>query len=80
MFNNKWGNRNFDFPSNHLEVPLIHLRESGLKLYRGNDRVIVKGSNTFPVELSTGPYPGVNSDMQPLFAIYGAMSKGTTQS
>ncbi|MFN4764650.1 UDP-N-acetylglucosamine 1-carboxyvinyltransferase [Gillisia sp. Q332] len=65
-----------DFPFEHLEVPLIFLRESGMKYYKGENSLIVRGGTPFPVEISTGPYPGINSDMQPLFAIYGACSRG----
>lgn len=68
-----------NFPSDHLEVPLVHLRESGMKFYKGTDSLIVRGGDTFPIEISTGPYPGINSDMQPLFAVYGAMSKGVSK-
>jgi UDP-N-acetylglucosamine 1-carboxyvinyltransferase len=68
-----------NFPYEHLEVPLIYLRESGMKYYRGEHSLIVKGGTPYPVEISTGPYPGINSDMQPLFAVYGAMSKGETK-
>ncbi|MBC6369213.1 UDP-N-acetylglucosamine 1-carboxyvinyltransferase [Algoriphagus sp. AK58] len=68
-----------DFPFEHLEVPLINLRESGMKFFRGENSLIVRGGTPFPVEISTGPYPGINSDMQPLFAIYGAMSKGESR-
>lgn len=69
-----------NFPFEHLETPLIHLRESGMKFYRGVDKsLIVRGSETYPIDISTGPYPGINSDMQPLFAVYGAMSKGESR-
>ncbi|WP_297333591.1 UDP-N-acetylglucosamine 1-carboxyvinyltransferase [Flavobacterium sp.] len=68
-----------NFPYEHLEVPLVYLRESGMKFYRGTTSLIVKGGTPYPVEISTGPYPGINSDMQPLFAVYGAMSKGETK-
>lgn len=68
-----------NFPYEHLEVPLVYLRESGMKFYRGETSLIVKGGTAYPVEISTGPYPGINSDMQPLFAVYGAMSKGETK-
>lgn len=68
-----------NFPFEHLEVPLVHLRESGMKFYRGSNSLIVRGGDTFPIEISTGPYPGINSDMQPLFAVYGAMSKGISK-
>lgn len=68
-----------NFPFEHLEVPLIHLRESGMKYYRGSESLIVRGGEAYPVEISTGPYPGINSDMQPLFAVYGAISQGESK-
>jgi UDP-N-acetylglucosamine 1-carboxyvinyltransferase len=68
-----------NFPFEHLEVPLVFLRESGMKFYRGEQSLIVKGGTPYPVEISTGPYPGINSDMQPLFAVYGAMCKGESK-
>ena len=68
-----------NFPFDHLEVPLIFLRESGMKYYRSKDSLIVRGGTPYPIEISTGPYPGINSDMQPLFAVYGASSKGETK-
>lgn len=67
------------FPYEHLEVPLIHLKESGARFYRFEDRMIVKGGKCYPVEISTGPYPGINSDMQPLFAVYGAVAQGESR-
>lgn len=68
-----------DFPYEHLEVPLIHLRESGALFYRSHNRMIVRGGRCYPVDLSTGPYPGINSDMQPLFAVYGACARGESR-
>lgn len=68
-----------NFPFEHLEVPLVFLRESGMKFYRGEKSLIVRGGKSYPIEISTGPYPGINSDMQPLFAVYGAMSKGESK-
>jgi len=68
-----------NFPFHHLEVPLIFLRESGMKYYKGEGSILVRGGSPFPVEISTGPYPGINSDMQPLFAVYGAMSNGESK-
>ena len=68
-----------NFPFEHLEVPLVYLRESGMKFYKGDSSLIVKGGNAYPIEISTGPYPGINSDMQPLFAVYGAMSRGESK-
>jgi len=68
-----------DFPFDALEVPLIYLRESGAKLFRGENSLVVKGGNCYPLELSTGPFPGINSDMQPLLAVFGAAAKGESR-
>lgn len=68
-----------NFPFEHLEVPIIFLKESGMKYYIGKNSLIVKGGQPYPVEISTGPYPGINSDMQPLFAVYGACSEGESK-
>jgi len=65
-----------DFPYSALEVPLIHLRESGARFFRGEDSLIVRGGRCYPIEISTGAYPGINSDMQPLLAVYGAFAHG----
>lgn len=67
------------FPFDHLEIPLIHLRESGARFFRGDDRMIVRGGTGYPLDISTGPYPGINSDMQPLLAVYGAYAQGETR-
>lgn len=64
------------FPYGHLEVPLVHLRESGARFYRGENSLIVRGGRCYPIDIATGPYPGINSDMQPLFAVYGFCAKG----
>ena len=51
----------------------------GAKFFRGEDSLIVRGGHCYPLEISTGPYPGINSDMQPLFAVYGATSRGESK-
>lgn len=68
-----------NFPFAHLEVPLIHLRESGAKFFPGGNDIVVRGGRCYPLEISTGPFPAINSDMQPLFAAYGAMARGETR-
>ena len=67
------------FPADHLEVPLIFAEASGVKIFRGDDSVVVRGNRAWPVEISTGPYPGINSDMQPLFAVLALMSPGESR-
>lgn len=68
-----------DFPFQDLEVPLIFLRESGLDFVIESNRLIVKGGHIYPLDISTGSYPGINSDMQPLMAVYGACAIGETR-
>jgi UDP-N-acetylglucosamine 1-carboxyvinyltransferase len=70
-----------DFPFKDLEIPMIHLRESGMKYYKSNDNksLIIKKGNIYPVEIATGPYPAINSDMQPLFAAYGLFAQGKSK-
>lgn len=68
-----------DFPSEHLTVPLTFLKASGLKIYEGSNSVIVLGSTPFPLEISTGPYPGINSDMQPLMAVFASLAQGMSK-
>ncbi len=68
-----------DFPWEHLEVPLAFLRAAGVRIFRGEVSAIVRGGPCYPVELSTGPYPGINSDMQPLFAVLGQRSRGESR-
>lgn len=68
-----------NFPVQDLEVPLIFLRESGARFYQCGPDMIVRGGCCYPVEISTGPYPGINSDMQPLMAVYGACAKGESR-
>ena len=70
-----------DFPFKDLEIPMIHLRESGMKYYQSNDNrsLIVKQGNIYPIEIATGPYPAINSDMQPLFGAYGLFATGKSK-
>ncbi len=68
-----------NFPFEYLSVPLKFLSESGAKIFRNEDSAIVRNSTPYPLEISTGPYPGINSDMQPILAVYGAMANGQTK-
>lgn len=68
-----------NFPFADLEVPLIFLRESGARTYRCDDALVVRSGRCYPLDISTGPYPGINSDMQPLFAAFGVQAKGMTR-
>jgi UDP-N-acetylglucosamine 1-carboxyvinyltransferase len=65
-----------NFPFEHLEVPLIYLRESGCVIFKHGTTAIITGSTPFPLDISTGPYPGINSDMQPILAAYASCAQG----
>lgn len=67
------------FPKDVLEVPLIFLKSSGLNIFEGKKSVIIRGSRVFPLEISTGTYPGINSDMQPLFAVFASQARGLSK-
>lgn len=68
-----------DFPYGDLEVVLAHLRAAGAKLYRGEDSLIVRGGACYPIEISTGPHPGINSDVQPILAAWAAKAHGESR-
>jgi len=67
------------FPIRDLEVPMIHLRESGAKFYRGDDALIVRGGRCYPLDISTGPFPGINSDVQPILAAFALCATGESR-
>lgn len=68
-----------NFPAAHLEVPLIFLKEAGVRLFIDGDTAIVRHSRCHPIDISTGPYPGINSDMQPLFAAFALFAQGESR-
>ncbi|HEL3748098.1 UDP-N-acetylglucosamine 1-carboxyvinyltransferase [Stenotrophomonas maltophilia] len=68
-----------DFPYADLEVVLAHLRSAGARLYVGDDSLIVRGGACYPIEISTGPHPGINSDVQPILAAWGARARGESR-
>jgi len=68
-----------DFPYDDLQVVLTHLKSAGAKLYQGDDSLIVRGGSCYPVEISTGPHPGINSDVQPILAAWAAHAKGESK-
>lgn len=67
-----------NFPFEDLEVPLIYMKFSGMNYYQDGNSLIVRKCTPYPIEISTGSYPGVNSDLQPFFAVWGALSKGNS--
>lgn len=69
----------YGFPYGDLEVVLAHLKAAGAKLYKGHESLIVRGGSCFPIEISTGPHPGINSDVQPILAAWAAKSNGESK-
>lgn len=68
-----------DFPFADLEVVLAHLRAAGARIYQGDDSVIVRRGACYPIEISTGPHPGINSDIQPILAAWAASAHGESR-
>lgn len=67
------------FPYGDLEVVLAHLNAAGARLYRNETSLIVRGGTCFPIEVSTGPHPGINSDVQPILAAWAAKARGESR-
>lgn len=67
------------FPEADLEVVTAHMRASGARLYRGEDSLIVRGGACYPIEISTGPHPAINSDVQPILAAWAAHAHGESR-
>jgi UDP-N-acetylglucosamine 1-carboxyvinyltransferase len=67
------------FPYADLEVVLAHLTAAGARLYRNEDGLIVRGGTCYPLEISTGPHPGINSDVQPILAAWAARARGQSR-
>lgn len=68
-------------PFHTMEVPLIHLRESGIDIFRNDNTVMVTPDcigphGIQPFELATGTHPGVISDMQSFYAFLGLFANG----
>lgn len=68
-------------PFETMEVPLIHLRDAGLDLFRNSNTVMVSPNcigphGIQPFELATGTHPGVISDMQSFYAFLGLFANG----
>ncbi|MCH8549184.1 MAG: UDP-N-acetylglucosamine 1-carboxyvinyltransferase [Balneolaceae bacterium] len=67
------------FPVSDLEVVLAHLNAAGARLYHGEGSTIVRGGPCYPLEISTGPHPGINSDVQPILAAWAAHARGESR-
>ncbi len=68
--------KNFDLQ--HVKNEVSYLRESGMAIFEwgGNVYASAKNAGLRAFDLFTAPYPGVNSDMQPLFTVYASQCEG----
>lgn len=68
-------------PFHTMEVPLVHLRDAGIDIYRNSDSVLITPDSIGPhgiqpFELACGTHPGVISDMQPFFSFLALFGNG----
>lgn len=71
-------------PFEHMQVPLLHLKETGIDLYRNSDSVYISGDcikdkGIQPFELACGTHPGVISDMQSFYVLLGMKANGISR-
>ena len=73
-----------DVPFDTMEVPLIHLQEAGIDLFRNSRSVYISPRclENFviqPFEVACGTHPGVISDMQPFYVLLGLRADGRSR-
>ncbi len=63
-----------DFCTEKIEEDVSLLRSIGMDIFEwgGNVYASARGKELKPFSMATAPYPGINSDMQPLFAALAA--------
>jgi len=63
----------------YIKTDAHYLRTAGLDIFEWGGSLYIKANPQLkPFDLFTTPYPGVNSDMQPLFAALALKAKGTS--
>jgi UDP-N-acetylglucosamine 1-carboxyvinyltransferase len=66
-----------DYNLDALRVDTQYLREAGMEIFEWGGSVYVSGRKGIrPFDMFTAPYPGVNSDLQPLFAALALAARG----
>lgn len=73
-----------DVPFEHMEIPLIHLEEAGINIFRNENSAYVtpnclKPGGVQPFELACGTHPGVISDMQPFYVLLALQASGISR-
>lgn len=69
-----------NFPEEYLEIPLLKLQEMGIKVERLGKGVYQarRRRGLKPLEITTAPYPGFPTDLQPLFAVLLTQAEGVS--
>jgi len=67
-----------DFSLETVQTDVSYLRAAGIDIFEWGGHVFASARRhgLVPFDLFTGPYPGVNSDMQPLFAVLATQCHG----
>jgi len=66
-----------DYNLDYLRVDTQYLLDSGMEIFEWGGSVYISGRKGIdPFDMFTAPYPGVNSDMQPLFAALALKAPG----
>jgi len=73
-----------DVPFGHMEIPMVHLREAGVDVFRNSHDAYVCpqsfiNSTIQPFEVACGTHPGIISDMQPFFVLLALMADGISR-
>lgn len=73
-----------DVPFEHIKIPLIHLNDAGIDLYRNSKNIYVSpecltNGVIQPFEIATGTHPGIISDMQPFYTLLGLHADGISR-
>jgi UDP-N-acetylglucosamine 1-carboxyvinyltransferase len=68
-----------NFNLNFIKEDARYLRETGMELFEWQQDLYISGKKPKqPIDLFTAPYPGVNSDLQPIFAALSLTIPGTS--
>ena len=64
----------------NIEYPVAAFRRAGLEISDTKDGIHVSGPDELkPTYIITAPYPGINSDLQPFFAVLATQAEGISR-
>ena len=62
---------------NYAPTDIKVLREAGVEIFEWGGSVYVSAPHPLKsIDIFTTPYPGINSDMQPLYSVFASMAEG----